>query len=90
MMRKIELWTSGGKYVATVEIAPFPDHNMPKVVVWGERFFVLNQPYPDTLNPSKPWPYNECFTVFSLTASPGLPRGEHDGRDGGPRPNTGV
>lgn len=75
-MRNIELWTSGGEYVATVEIPPFPDHGMPKVVTWGVRCFVNNKPYPDTLRPEKPWAYNECFAVASVTESPGLPRWE--------------
>jgi hypothetical protein len=70
-MRQIELWTAGGEYVATVEIPPFPDHAM-----WGVRCFVNNKPYPDTLHPEKPWAYNECFAVASVTESPGLPRWE--------------
>jgi hypothetical protein len=74
-MRNITLWTANGEYVSTVQIIPVSDHNMPKVVIWGDRTFVLNQPYPDTLNPQIPWPYNECFAVVSLTPSPGLPRG---------------
>lgn len=49
---------------------------MPKVVTWGERCFANNRPYPDTLLPEKPWPYNECFAVASVTPSPGLPRWE--------------
>lgn len=75
-MRQIELWTAGGEYVATVEIPPFTDHNMPKVVTWGVRCFVNNKPYPDTLRPEKPWAYNECFAIASVTDSPGLPRWE--------------
>lgn len=75
-MRKIELWTVGGEYVATVEIPPFPDHAMPKVVTWGVRCFVNNKPYPDTLRPEKPWAFNECFAVASVTESPGVERWE--------------
>lgn len=71
-MRKIELWTADGEFVALVEIPSFPDHNMPKVVTWGVRVFVCNQMYPDTLHPEMPWMYNECFSVVSVTPSPGL------------------
>jgi len=69
--REIELYTAGGDFVAVVEILPFFDGNMPKVVIWGERVFVCN----DMGQTDVPrWKYNECFSVVSLTASPGLPR----------------
>lgn len=38
-MREIELWTQTGEFVAVVDIPPFPDHAMPKVVMWGSRVF---------------------------------------------------
>lgn len=86
VMRKIELWTEDhtarnpaagqdGKphYVATVEIAPFPDKGMPTVVMWGNRVFHLN-PEQVQYSDGAPWKYQECFCVVSLTTSPGLPK----------------
>ena len=81
MRREIELRASAGQredFVAVVEIIPFPDGRMPDVVPWGTRTFI--QPSPDK-HPSTPrksnegrWVYVEAFVVWSLTASPGLPR----------------
>lgn len=82
VMRKIELWTEDhtarnpaavSEYVATVEIAPFPDKGMPTFVGWGDRIFHLNPAQVQFTNGS-PWKYQECFAVVSFTASPGLPR----------------
>lgn len=76
-MRQIELCTEGGNYVATVEIPPCPDGSLPKVVVWGNRFFRKNEThYVDPKQLTKPWFYFECFAFVSLTPSPGLPRWE--------------
>ncbi len=71
-MRKVELLTRIGDYVATVEIPPFPDAGMPKVVMWGARTFVCDRFYPEL--GEEPWPYLECFAAVSLTESPGLER----------------
>ena len=68
-MRRVELFVGSGEYVATVEIAPFPDKGMPRIIVWGERFFALRNPCYD-----RPWAYEEVFTVVSFTPSPGLER----------------
>lgn len=81
VMRPIELWTEAlphsnradRRYVATVEIAPFPDEGMPKVVIWGSRTFCLNPERVQFID-GTPWVYEECFTVVSLTQSPGIPR----------------
>jgi hypothetical protein len=74
-LRQIELLTEDGGYVATVEVLPFPDRGMPRVVMWGVRTFVRasSAPLPRA---EKPWPYIECFAAASLTPSPGLPRWE--------------
>lgn len=83
VMRKIELWTEGrtplnpttvSEYVATVDIAPFPDAGMPTVVIWGTRFFHLASGNAQSTNDGSPWKYQECFCTASLTPSPGLPR----------------
>ncbi len=71
-MRKVELLTSDGGYVATVEIPPFPDKGMPRVVIWGVRTFV--RPELSVEHTDKPWPYREAFASLSLTESPGLDR----------------
>jgi hypothetical protein len=59
-VREIELYT--GKdlaFVARVLIPPFPDQNMPDVVMWGNRIFKL-------LGGIKGPYYVECFAVVAL------------------------
>jgi hypothetical protein len=74
-MRKIELITANGGYVATVEIPPFPDQSLPQVVMWGDRCFTKSGThYVDPKQPEKPWSYFECFAVASITPSPGVAR----------------
>lgn len=63
-MRQIELYTQAGEYVATVEILPYTDGGMPKVVLWGARTFMRESDLH----------YSEVFATVSLTPSPGLPR----------------
>lgn len=63
-MRRIELRTGGGDFVACVEILPFPKG--PDVVAWGERLFVPRPGETDV--------YYEAFGITSVTPSPGLPR----------------
>lgn len=71
-MRNIELFTTDNHYVATVEVLPFPDKGMPRVVIWGERTFLWD---PSTYEyGDRPWRYHECFASVSLTPSPGLDR----------------
>lgn len=69
-MRDIELQTRDGHFVATVEIAPFPDRGMPEVVSWGDRVFVREQRSPGRA-PELPWVYLEACAAVSFTASPG-------------------
>lgn len=90
-MRKIELYTADNSgsdgYVATVEIGPFDDKHMPKVVLWGERFFA--QYAVDVGKVGRPWRYRECFAVASFTpagqferwAPPAPPAVDMDARD---------
>lgn len=61
-MHRIELQTSGGDFVAFVEIAPFPPGREPDVVTWGIRTFAKRTR--DL--------YVEAFAVVSVTPSPGL------------------
>lgn len=86
-MREVELWTADGHFVAVVDIPPFPDRGMPKVVMWGSRVFALalsNPPYPQESELRTDgmwaiagrWPYREAFAVYSLTPSPGRPMAE--------------
>jgi len=70
MLREIELCTSDGGFVAVVDVLPFPDKGMPRVVVWGSRTFWLD---PERVQLER-WVYSECFAVVSLTESPGRPR----------------
>lgn len=65
-MRDITLWTAKGlHFVATVQIAPFPDQGMPEVVLWGARVFRARDVQPT----DGPWVYHEVFAVASLTTS---------------------
>lgn len=66
-MRIINLQGDRG-IVAAVEIPPFPDHAMPKVVLWGSRAFT-DSGRCDVLGRRC---YAEVFAVVSLTPSPGL------------------
>lgn len=72
-MRLVELFTADDRYVATVEITPFPDKGMPRVLIWGVRTFVKRDVQPLPGKPD-PWRYEECFAFTSLTASPGVER----------------
>lgn len=69
-MRKVQLITKAGGFVAFVEIVPFPDAGMPDVVAWGDRLFARFAPHPDD---ARVWTYTEVFAVVSFTPSPGLP-----------------
>lgn len=76
-MRQVELYTDDGRFVAVVEIVPFPDRGMPKVIMWGDRVFVraLQDPPSQDFDPLRDrWPFREAFSVVSFTPSPGLPR----------------
>lgn len=78
-MRDIELVTGADRgFVATVEIAPFPDDKLPDVVIWGERVFkrdgsvfLGDHRRPGTAEVPR---YLEAFAVVSLTPSPGKPK----------------
>lgn len=78
-MRTVELQTRDGKFVACVEITPFPDPGMPEIVAWGDRIFLRSDYRNDgevvTMPGGKPWPYREVVAHISFTKSPGLPRG---------------
>ena len=56
---KCQLLTSAKEFVAEVEIPPF--NTPPDILVWGERFFKLDQA---TTRPE----YVEAFTYFVLPA----------------------
>lgn len=71
-MRRIELLTQEGEFVAVVEIAPFPDTGMPEVVMWGDRVFTRR----GAQSTDTSWVYVESFAVVSLTPSPGLLKAE--------------
>jgi len=58
-MKTISLYTKEGKFVSEVEITPFPEVQMPEVVVWGSRTFVKNTGQSNT--------YNEVFAVAAFT-----------------------
>jgi len=62
-MRRVGIYTSDGRYVATVEIPPFPDSRMPKAVLWGSRVFCLEKEPPAAGN----WQYSEVFAVASTS-----------------------
>lgn len=66
-MRAVDLFDACGTFVARVEIPPFSDAGMPRVIVWGARTFVCA----DTKAGHR---YREAFAFVSLTPSPGLPR----------------
>jgi hypothetical protein len=76
-MREVELWTADDNFVAVVDIFPFLDQGMPKVVLWGSRVFHIDDE-PATIDSAKPWRFKECFAIYSLTASPGRPRAPSD------------
>jgi hypothetical protein len=85
-MRIVELLTSDLKFVARVEVKPFPDRAMPTVLGWGSRLFVAGQhlnglpgyPLKGGMPPALPlsnmgeWVYIEVFGDVSFTPSPGL------------------
>ena len=77
-MRKVELQTRDRKFVAIVEIVPFPDRGMPDIVAWGERVFIRGDYNSEgihvTMPADQPWPYVEAFAHVSFTPSPGLPK----------------
>jgi len=70
-VRDVELQAGDGRFVAIVEIAPFPDAGLPRVVAWGARVFV--RPERPSLAERMPI-YVEAFAVVSFTPSPGKPR----------------
>lgn len=63
-MKRVELLTGDGHFVALVEVIQFTPGNEPDVVMWGTRVFTKR----DAEH------YVEAFAVASLTPSPGLPR----------------
>src|SRR6266550_8201835 len=81
-MYKIELFTclfeqgaEDDKYVATIEVVPFPLDRMPDVIMWGNRVF--KKKYESV--------YVEVFAMATVTPSPGLdraPRCKEEIRDG--------
>lgn len=91
-MRIVELLTSDLKFVARVEVKPFPDRAMPTVLGWGSRLFVaahhLNQlpgyPLKGGVPKAMPlanmgeWAYIEVFGDVSFTPSPGLAQRPRD------------
>lgn len=81
-MREIELWTADGHFVAVVDVAPFPDRGMPKIVTWGTRTFRLDE----QKTQGERWRYDECFAVVSLTPSPGRPQDDSASRPKGMTP----
>lgn len=65
-MKRVELRTDSGDFVAMVDVPPFPSRYDPCVVIWGDRVFVLD----DEISGA----YIEAFAVTSLTPSPGFPK----------------
>lgn len=84
-LRKIELYTStygvlhDDSYVATVEIAPFADSEMPDVVFWGARVFEStgkSKQHNGIHYADRPWTYMECTKATSTTAFATIERWE--------------
>lgn len=69
-MRRVELFTGDGHFVAVVEIS-LPDRGLPEVVMWGDRTFSKK-----THGGSSLPRFEEAFAVVSFTPSPGLTREE--------------
>lgn len=61
-MIEIKLYTKSGGYVETVYIPPF--NEMPDVIIWGERFFVLFN--------TENLEYRECFAATAVVTQFGM------------------
>lgn len=81
-MREITLFTEGsrGEFVAVVEILPFPDLGLPRVVLWGSRCFVLTTACDAQDRPI----FGETLAAISFTPSPGLALKEPEIRSASP------
>ena len=47
-MKQVKLITLNGDYIAEVTIPPFPEKTMPKILLWGVRFFIKHETFTDT------------------------------------------